>query len=90
MVTVPWTDRQSHYTFMFEGIAVALLQHCSIIQAASKLLRHSWHATNDIMSRAVQRGLRRRNTDTVEHICIDEKSFRGSHKHATTLNDLKG
>ena len=89
-VKVPWADRHSRYTLMFDGFAVALLQHCSSIQAASKLLRLSWHATNDIMNRAVQRGLSRRNTDAVEHIGIDEKSFRAGHKYVTTLNDLKG
>ena len=75
---------------MFEGFAVALLQHCSSIQAASKLLKLNWHATNEIMNRAVKRGLSRRNTDAVEHIGIDEKSFRAGHRYVTTLNDLKG
>ena len=89
-VKVPWADRHSRYALMFEGFAVALLQHCSSIQAASKLLRLSWHATNDIMNRAVQRGLSRRTTDAVEHIGIDEKSFRSGHRYVTTLNDLKG
>ena len=55
-VKVPRADRHSRYTLLFEGVAVAFLQHCSSIQAASKLLRLSWHATNEIMSRAVKRG----------------------------------
>ncbi len=75
---------------MFEGFAVALLQHYSSIHAASKLLKLNWHATNEIMNRAVKRGLSRRNTDAVEHIGIDEKSFRAGHRYVTTLNDLKG
>lgn len=89
-VKVPWADRHSRYTLLFEGFAVALLQHCSSIQAASRLLRLSWHATNEIMRRAVLRGLSRRNTDAIEHIGIDEKSFKAGHQYITTLNDLKG
>ena len=89
-VKVPWADRHSRYTLMFEDFAVTVLQHCSSIQAASKLLKLNWHATNEIMNRAVQRGLSRRNTDTVEHLGIDEKSFRAGHRYITTLNDLKG
>jgi len=75
---------------LFKGFAVALFQQGSSIQAASKLLRLSWHATNEIMSRAVKRGFSRRNTDAIVHIGIDEKSFRAGHQYVTTLNDLKG
>jgi transposase len=42
------------------------------------------------MKRAVKRGLIRRNTDAIEHIGIDEKSFRAVHQYVTTLNNLKG
>jgi transposase len=42
------------------------------------------------MSRAVKRGLSRRNMDAIEHIGIDEESFRAGHQYVTTLNDLKG
>jgi transposase len=89
-VKVSWADRHARYTLVFEGFAIALLQHCSSIPAASKLLRLSWHATNEIMSRAVKRGLSRRSNDAIEHIGIDEKCFRAGHQYVTTLNDLKG
>ncbi len=89
-VKVPWADRHSRYTLMFEGVAVTLLQHCSSIQAASKLLRLNWHATNEIMNRAVKRGLCRRNTDAVEQVGIEEKSFRAGHRYVTSLNEHKG
>jgi transposase len=50
----------------------------------------NWHATNEIMSRAVERGLMRRNKDAIAHLGLDEKSFRAGHQYVTTLNDLKG
>jgi len=89
-VTVPWANKHSRFTLLFEGFTIELLQHCSSIKAASRLLRLSWHATNEIMKRAVNRGLSRRNTDAIEHIGIDEKSFRAGHQYITILNDLNG
>jgi len=78
----------SRFTLMFEGFAVALLQHCSSIQAASNILKLDWHAVDQIMKRAVERGLLRREPDDVVHVGMDEKSFRSGQKYITILNDL--
>ena len=43
---------------------------------------------NQIMKRAVERGLLRREPDNVVHVGMDEKSFRTGHKYITILNDL--
>ena len=87
---VPWAAKYSRYTLKFEAVAVELLQHCSSIQAAARLLRLSWHATNEIMNRAVERGLSRRSKNAIDHLGIDEKSFRAGHRYVTILNDLEG
>ncbi|NTW32220.1 MAG: transposase, partial [Bacteroidetes bacterium] len=89
-IKVPWATRYSRYTLKFEALAVELLQECSSILSASRLLRLNWHATNEIMRRAVERGLNRRNKNAIDHLGIDEKSFRAGHQYVTTLNDLKG
>ena len=34
-VTVPWADRHSRFSLMFEGFAITLLQHCFNTQAAA-------------------------------------------------------
>ena len=73
---------------MFEGFAVSLLQHCSSITAAANILKLDWHAVNQIMKRAVNRGLSRRENKDILHIGIDEKSFRAGHHYITALNDL--
>jgi hypothetical protein len=73
---------------MFEGFAITLLQHCSNTQAAAKMLRLGWHATSDIMNRAVQRGLSRRAPEELSNIGIDEKSFKSGHHYITILNDI--
>ncbi|AOS82892.1 ISL3 family transposase [Chlorobaculum limnaeum] len=89
-IQVPWATRYSRYTLKFEALAVELLQECSSIQSASRLLRLNWHATNEIMNRAVKRGLSRRNKEAIAHLGLDEKSFRAGHQYVTILNDLKG
>jgi len=53
-ITVPWAGRHSRFPLMFEGFAVALMQHCSSLQAAAKLLRLDWHTVDEIMKQAVQ------------------------------------
>lgn len=87
-IAVPWAAPHSRFTLMFEGFAVALLQHCSSVQAASNILKLDWHAVDQIMKRAVERGLLRREPDNVEHVGMDEKSFRSGQKYITILNDL--
>ena len=87
-VAVPWAAPHSRFTLLFEGFAVALLHHCASVQAASNILKLDWHAVDQIMKRAVKRGLLRREPDHVVHVGMDEKSFRSGHKYITILNDL--
>lgn len=89
-VSAPWAERHSRFTLMFEGFVVQLLQHCSNTQAVATLLGLSWHAVDQIMLRAVKRGLKRRDTQAIEHLGLDEKSFRAGHQYVTILNDLDG
>ena len=89
-LTVPWAERHSRFTLMFEGFAVELLQHCSNTNSAADMLELGWHATDEIMNRAVKRGLSLRAPEEICSIGIDEKSFRKGHKYITTLNDIKG
>lgn len=89
-ISVPWAAPYSRFTLMFEGFAVALLQNCSTITAAANILNLDWHAVDQIMKRAVNRGLSRRETNDIANIGIDEKSFRAGHHYITALNDLVG
>jgi transposase len=89
-ITLPWAERHSRFTLMFEGFAVELLPHCSNTNAAADMLESGWHATDEIMNRAVKRGLSRRAPEEICSLGIDEKNSRKGHKYITTLNDLKG
>jgi transposase len=85
----PWAARHSRFTLLFESFAIELLLHCANIKAAAQMLRLDWHALNQIMQRAVERGLKRRENDAMAYLGIDEKSFKSGHHYVTALNDLE-
>jgi len=84
----PWTTGHTRFTLLFEAFAVDVLQQCSSISAACKLLRINWHTANEIMQRAVSRGLERRCETDIPYLGIDEKSFGKGHSYVTAMNDL--
>jgi transposase len=87
-VAVPWADKHSRFTLLFEQVAISVLEACSSVSAAAKLLRLDWDAAHAIMKRAVNRGLARRDLETVEHVGIDEKSFGSGHDYVSIMTDL--
>jgi len=87
-IAVPWADKHSRFTLLFERIAIEVIQACSTIKAASVLLGLDWDATNEIMKRAVNRGLARRQLDGIENIGIDEKSFGKGHDYVSVMTDI--
>jgi transposase len=89
MVKVPWAGKRSRWTLSFETFAIEVLRASSSIQAAAKWLRLDWRAADRIMSRAVERGLERREIKNVAKLGIDEKSFRKRHRYGTMVNDLE-
>jgi transposase len=88
--SVPWADKHSRFTLLFEALAIDVLLACGSIQAAIGLLGISWSSAQQIMDRAVERGLAKRETEKVEHVGMDEKSFRRRHNYVTVLTDLDG
>ena len=87
---VPWASKSSRFTMMFEAFAIQVLQASSSVKRAALLLRLDWGSANQIMKRAVERGLERRTVDQVEHVGIDEKSFLRGQSYASLLIDLDG
>jgi transposase len=53
-------------------------------------LRLSWDEAELIKKKAVKRGLEKRNTENIEYLGIDEKSFLKGHDYATVLVDIEG
>lgn len=87
---VPWADKHSRFTVMFEALAIQVIQACGNIKNAAALLRLDWDSVQRIMERAVQRGLSRREVQSLPYVGIDEKSFRRGHSYVSLLVDLTG
>lgn len=85
----PWAGRSSRFTLLFEAFAITVLQSCSSVSKATALLRLDWHCGQEIMRRAVERGLLRRETGDLPHLGMDEKNY-GRKKVATVLSDMVG
>jgi transposase len=86
---VPWAAPQGRFTLLFERFAVeGLLASASVSQACA-LLGLSWDTAQEIMRRAVQRGLERRQLERLKYLGMDEKSFRRGQSYVTLLTDLE-
>lgn len=87
-VEAPWAGKHSPYTWLFESLAVAVLQAAGSLSDACELLRLGWDAAHRLMERAVDRGLERRQLEGLRHVGMDEKSFRRGQSYITTLNEI--
>lgn len=90
MVAVPWADSGARWTLDFEALAVLVLQNTTSVSEAQRLLKISWRGANDIMARAVARGLTKRKLRGIRYLGVDEKNWRKGRVYATILNDLSG
>jgi transposase len=86
---VPWAAPQGRFTLLFERFAVDVLLACASVSQACELLGLGWEAAHEIMGRAVERGLERRELDQLKHLGMDEKSFKRGHSYITLLSDLE-
>jgi transposase len=68
---------------------VDVLLACASVSQACELLGLGWEAAHEIMRRAVERGLERRELDQLKHLGMDEKSFKRGHSYITLLSDLE-
>jgi transposase len=88
-VRLPWADPKSRFTLLFERFAIELLL-ATDVKAASRLLRLSWDQARTIKSRAVDRGLARKEKRPPRYVGIDEKAFGGGHDNfMTVISDLE-
>ena len=85
-IAVPWAESGSGFTAMLEALVIDWLHEAST-QAVSRQLRLSWNAIDNIMQRAVKRGLKRREPQSLKRIGIDETSFQKRHEYVTVVVD---
>lgn len=87
VVALPWAEAGARFTALFEALAIDWLRAASQ-KAVAELLDLSWDEIHGIMERAVKRGLKRRQSEPLPHLGVDEKAFRKGHQYLTLVNDL--
>ena len=88
-MSVPWAAPQGRFTVLFERFAVEVLLASATISQACELLGLSWDTAQEIMRRAVERGLERRQLEHLKYLGMDEKSFKRGQSYITLLTDLE-
>ena len=88
-MTVPWAAPQGRFTLLFERFAVDVLLASGSVSQACGLLGIGWETAQEIMRRAVERGLERRQLDELKQLGMDEKSFKRGQSYITLLTDLE-
>jgi transposase len=74
---------------MFERLAIDILTATQVQAKAADILRLSAGQVHTIMKHAVKRGLLKRNSaDVIQHLSLDEKSFKSNHQYVTVLGDV--
>jgi transposase len=86
---VPWAAPQGRFTLLFERFAVDVLLASGSISQACGLLGIGWETAQEIMRRAVERGLECRQLDGLKHLGMDEKSFKRGQSYISLLTDLE-
>jgi len=87
-IAVPWAGRYQRYTKLLAQAVIMWLQACGNVSKVAQCMRLDWQTVNNIMGKAVKQGLLRRENEVIEHVGMDEKSFRRGHTYASILNDL--
>lgn len=85
---VPWAEKGSRFTLMFERFAIDVLLAAQTVKGAQSILRTSWDETWHILTKAVQRGKARKSDKAMPRIGIDEKAFRKGQNYITLIYDL--
>ncbi len=85
---VPWAEKHSRFTIMFERFAIDVLLATQTVKGAMSILDTKWDQTWNIIVRAVRRGKQRKQVTTMPRIGIDEKAFKKGHSYITLLYDL--
>ena len=86
---VPWAEPQGRFTLLFERFAVEVLLASASVSQACELLGIGWETAHEMMGRAVERGLERRQLEAMKHLGMDEKSFGRGQSYVTLLTDLE-
>ena len=87
-VRVPWAEKGSRFTILFERFAIEVLLATQTVKGAMSILGTKWDQTWGIVERAVARGKARKEATAVPRLGIDEKAFLKGQSYITLLYDL--
>jgi len=87
-VAVPWAEKYSRFSRLFERLAIDVMLECSI-SGACELLRISWDEADGIKQRAVQRGLARKAPAVMPRLCVDEKGMGHGQNYLTIVAQVE-
>lgn len=85
-ISVPWAEKNSRLTKLFERLVIDWLGEASIA-AVAEHLHLGWSQIDGVMQRAVRRGLKRRKRQMPERLGVDETSFQKRHEYVTVVTD---
>jgi transposase len=88
-VEVPWGAKSSRFTLMMERLIIDLLKACQNVQSVCRLIGIGWEAVASVMHRAVARGQRRKGSEPIRYLGVDEKAFRKGYHYITVVSDLE-
>ena len=87
-VRVPWAEKGSRFTILFERFAIQVLLATQTVKGAMSILGTKWDQTWSIIERAVARGKARKEQQPMPRLGIDEKAFLKGQNDITLLYDL--
>ena len=86
-IDLSWAERNSRFTALFECVVIDWLKEANF-SAVARRLKLSWDEVDGIMSRAVARGLARREKISPTRIGVDETSFQKRHEYVTVVTKI--
>ena len=86
-ILAPWGEPRSQFTRLFESRVIDTLRECDVT-GVTRLVGTSWEETWGLMTRAVMRGLARKEKRVSVRIGIDEKSLGKGHDYESIVCDL--
>jgi len=86
-ILAPWAEPRAQFTRLCEEHLIDVLKECDVT-GGNRLTDTSWDELWGVMSRAVARGLARKERRVPEHVGIDEKSVGKGHDYESIVCDI--
>jgi transposase len=88
-IQVPWAEPNGRFTMLMEWVCIRWLLACRKQSQVAERMRLSADEVRHIMTKAVDRGMAKRDEQPVERLGIDEKSMKKGHHYLSVLSDLE-